>query len=103
MDALFLLAEIDPSDPAQNPIAKYANLGILVNLLTPLLISAAALIFGAMLLYMAFTYITAGGDPEKVAKAQQIGIYSVIGIVVVFLAYLLVKIVGFVLGVDIPI
>ena len=85
------------------PASRFANLGVLINILTPLLLTGAAVVFGAMLLYMAYTYLTAAGDPEKVAKAQQIGIYSFIGIVIVLLAYLLVKIVGFVLGVNIPI
>lgn len=39
------------------------------------------------LLYAAFLYVTAKGDPEKANNAKQIIIYAVIGLVVAALAY----------------
>lgn len=101
--SFFLLAQLDLSNPEVNPIAKLANIGTLVNLLTPLLMSGAALIFGGMLLLMAYKWMTAGSDQEQVAQARNIGTYAVLGIVIILSAYVLVKLIGFVLGIEIPI
>lgn len=40
-----------------------------------------------MILFAAFSYLTAGGDQAKVKKASQMLIYAVVGIVVAILAF----------------
>lgn len=46
-----------------------------------------------MVLYAAFLYLTAGGDPGGVKKASQALIYAIIGIVVSILAFSISKII----------
>lgn len=101
--SLFLLAQLDLTDPDVNPIARLSDIGTLINILSPLLMVGAALLFGGMLLLMAYKWMTAGSDQEQVAQARNIGTYAVLGLVIVLVAYLLVKIIGFVLGIEIPI
>ena len=103
MDSLFLLAQLDLRNPTTNPLVQWANLGTLINILTPLATIGAALLFGGMLLLMAYKILTAGGDAEQVAEGQRIGTYAVLGLAVVIFGYLLVKVIGFVLGINIPI
>lgn len=50
------------------------------------------------LLLSAYTFITAGGDPEKVGKARGYLLYAVIGVIVGVLAYGLVRFVQTQLG-----
>ncbi len=107
MNLLFLLAQTLTPTPYINattfPAARFGDIGTLVNILGPLLTTGAVIIFGGMLLFMAFKMLTAGSDEEQVSQARQIGTYAVLGIVIIITAYLLVKIVGFVLGINIPI
>jgi len=44
------------------------------------------IIAGIMILFAAFTYLTSGGDPEKVGSAKNQIIYAVVAIVVALLA-----------------
>ena len=108
MNLFFLFAQIlNTPSPYINattfPAARFANISTLTGLIAPLLMTGAALLFGGMLLLMAYKWLTAGSDQEQVAQARNIGTYAVIGIIVVLAAYVIVKIVGFVLGIEIPI
>jgi len=58
-----------------------------------LLISVVIIIFGA------FTYMTSGGNSDKINKAKGIIVYAVIGIIVALLARLVPSIVNFILSV----
>ena len=82
---------IDFSNPAVNPLAKISTIGHLLNVILPTLIIGAAVLLLLMLLYGAFTWITAGGSSENVAKAQKIMTYAILGLVLVILSFVLVK------------
>ena len=60
----------------------------------------AAFLFGGMFIFAGYTYLTAGGDPEKIKKAQSTATYASLGIVVIVVAYLIVKLVSFILGIN---
>jgi len=81
--------------------AKFTTIATLINVILPLLIIGAALIFLAMGLYGGFVWITAGGSQENLKKAQKIFTSSLIGIVIVVFAFVLVKLIGLILKVDI--
>jgi len=51
-------------------------------------------------IYGGFTWIFSFGNPEKVKKGQQIFVYAVIGLIIVFSAYILVSFLLNVLGVN---
>jgi hypothetical protein len=105
MNLLFLLLDTPTPfiNPTTFPAARFANLGILINILTPLLMVGGAVLFGGMLLFMAYKWLTAGSDEEQVNQARNIGTYAVLGIIIILTAYLAIKIIGYVLGVQIPI
>jgi hypothetical protein len=84
------------------PAAKFANIGVLMKVIMPLLTLGAALIFLAMLMYGGFTVLTAGGNPDNIAKAKKIITASGLGLILVISAYLIVKIVGIVFNVPVP-
>lgn len=89
--------------PSYYPSLKYFNnIGSLVNLLVPLAVLGAALIFLGMIFYAAFTLLTSQGDPEKVAQGRNIITYGVIGLIVIMMSFLAVKVIEFVLGIDLP-
>ena len=83
--------------------AKFSSFGTIVNVILPNLILGAAIIFLVMILYGAFTYITAGDNPKNVQKAQQIFIFSGIGLLIVALSYSAVFLITKVLNVNLPI
>jgi heme A synthase len=65
--------------------------------------TAGAIFFLAMLIYAAITFTTAGGNAEKTKKAQKILFSSIIGLVIVISAFLIVKIIEYVLQINLPI
>jgi len=81
--------------------AKFANIGTIINVILPLLTLGAALIFLVMALLGGFKWITSGGSQENLAKAQKIFTSSIIGLVIVIFAFVLVKIIGYVLQIQI--
>ncbi|HRN70149.1 MAG TPA: hypothetical protein PLS49_03095 [Candidatus Woesebacteria bacterium] len=90
-------------NPTTFPAARFGDINTLTGLMTPLLMTGAALLFGGMLLLMAYKWLTAGSDQEQVTQARNIGTYAVLGLILVLTAYVIVKIVGFILGINIPI
>lgn len=90
------------ADSGVNPLAKVSSLGSLINLAIPIITIVAALIFLFMLISGAFKYITAGDSPEQVKKAQSTFITAIIGLVIVVCAYLIVKLLGYIFKVDMP-
>jgi len=81
--------------------AKFTNLASFLNILLPLTMVGAALIFLAMALFGGFTWLTSGGSQENLAKAQKTFINAIIGLVIVIFAFVLTKVIGYMLNVDI--
>ena len=89
-------------NPTTFPAVRFANISVLLGVLIPLMYIVGGLIFGWMLIWSAYLIITAGGDPEKVQKAQQTATFAVIGIFVIIIAIVLVKLFGFITNIDFP-
>jgi len=85
------------------PSSRFANIGILVSIVAPVLVIGAVLVFLGMMIMVAWRIVNARGNAEEVAKAQGAAMFAVIGIVVVISAYLFIKLLEFILGVDFPI
>jgi FtsH-binding integral membrane protein len=81
--------------------AKFTNLASFLKILLPLTMVGAALIFLAMALFGAFTWLTSGGSQENLAKAQKTFINAIIGLVIVIFAFVFTKVIGYMLNVDI--
>jgi len=74
--------------------AKIDSMGKLLNVVLPLMLVGAALIFLAMSLYGAFMYLTHGDNPEGLKKAQSVIIFAVIGLFIVIVSFVAVQIIG---------
>lgn len=103
----YLLRMLQSPSPAPSgigchnfPPACITDLSTLSNLLLPLIYIGASLFLLGMLLFAGFTYLQAGDNPGNVKVAQQTASYAVLGIVIIVVAYGLVRLIAYVL--DIP-
>ncbi len=96
-----VLAQLDLANENVNPLAKFGNLASIVNLIVPLLMSGAAVVFFVMLLIGSYTYITSAGDTEAVKKAQKLFKFSLFGFGIVLVSFLAVRVLEIILQVDI--
>lgn len=78
---------IDPTSGSQNNLNLPVQL--LNRIITYFLIPALSVLAVASLVYGGVLYITAGADTEKAAKGKSVIIYSVIGILLIALSYLI--------------
>jgi len=89
-------------NPTTFPPAKISNLGTILNVILPLLQAGAGLLFLVMLLQAGFTWITAGDKADNLAKAQKRIIFAIIGLSIVVFSFLFVKILGYMLQINMP-
>lgn len=89
-------------NPTTFPAAKFRDLASLLNLIIPLIYVVAALTLLVMLFVGGYTLITAGGNPERVKKAQSIFTFAIAGFIIILLSYLIAKLIALVLKVDLP-
>ncbi len=94
-----LLAQVNFDNPNLFPPAKISTIGTLMNVIIPLLLLGAAFLFLIMGFVSGFNILTGGDNPDKIKKAQQSLGFSVLGIIIVICSFLVVKILGIVLGV----
>lgn len=93
---------VDFSKETVNPLAKFGNLAVILNVVIPTLVIGSGLVFLAAFLYGGFTVITAGGEPKNIEKAQSIIKYALIGLLIVVLSFLMMKVIEVVLNIDLP-
>jgi hypothetical protein len=89
---------IDPPDAVSR--IGYGNIGLntfLSNIVT-LIYMVAGIIFLFMFFIAGFTWLTAGGDKEKVGAAQKRMTNAVIGIVILAVAFLIARVIGQITG-----
>lgn len=79
---------------------NFKDISSVVNLITPLLSTGAAILFLGMLFYAGYVILTAGGSAENYQKAQKIATFAVIGLLIVVLAYVIVRLLSYLLGVQ---
>lgn len=90
------------ANPAVNPISRISTVSTLINVVVPLLMTVGGFIFLVMLLIGAFTYLTSAGQQEQLKKAQQTLSFAVLGLVIIIASFIIVKVIGIILKVDIP-
>jgi uncharacterized membrane protein YphA (DoxX/SURF4 family) len=91
---------IDFSQEGNFKPAKFSNLGILLNQVLPLLTTGAALVFLFIMLLAGFKILTHGDNPDEIKKAQQTIGFALLGLIIVILAFLIVRLIGAILKVD---
>jgi cell division protein FtsW (lipid II flippase) len=84
------------------PAAYFTSIGGIVNVLISVIMAIAGLVFGGMLLYSAYMVITAGGNPDNIETAKKTATYAILGIVIMFMAYTFVRLLAWMLNVDLP-
>lgn len=72
---------------------------VFVNIVTAA-VPAAGLVLFVILLFGGLSYMSAGDDPKKVSSAKQMITYAIIGMIVVAMAFLILKLVALFTGVD---
>lgn len=93
---------VDFSDPNNNPIAKFSSIGSFTNIMVPFMMIVGSLVALAMLLLGAYRYLTSEGNAEKIAKAQSVIIYAILGLFLIVASFILTRVIGTVLGVKMP-
>lgn len=101
LKSMFSYLAINLTDPNVNPTARFGSIGDVVLFFRPLILSAIALAFLGVLMYGGFTFLTAGGDSKKIAQANQIFLYAILGIAIVAVAGLAVQVIGSVFQVEV--
>lgn len=74
-------------------INRFINLGV------EALFVAAAIIFSFMVFYSALQWIMSGGEKEKIAAAKGRLFNAIIGITLLALSFLIISVIGYILGV----
>ena len=87
-------------NPTTFPASRFFSISSIVNIIVPLAMIAAALVLLLMLMLAALNWISAGGNPEKLEKARSKMKYALIGFVIIIASYLIVQVIGYMLGID---
>lgn len=77
----------NPLCPAKGPCDLPSIIGRVIRGLLGIVGTIALLMF----VYGGFTWMTAGGEPEKIKKAKGILVWSTLGLVVIFSSYVIVN------------
>jgi len=78
-----------------------ATIGEIISALLPYIFTIAGLALFVFLIIGGFGLLTSGGNPEKVKSAQGKITSAIIGFVIIFVSYWLVRILEIVFGIDI--
>ncbi len=89
-------------DPTQIGLpTKFSDLGGLISTFLPAVVTVAGMAAFVFLLIGGFRYLTAGGDEKAVADAAKIITNAVIGLVIIFVAWWVIRILETILGLNI--
>ena len=80
---------------------KFTNLASIINEALKYIFPFAGLILFFILIAGGFQFLTAAGNEESIKKASQKITYAIIGFVVIFVAFWLIKLLETVFGVEI--
>ena len=79
---------------------KFTNLGDIVSVLIPYIFGITGFILLLMIVFSGFQMLTSAGDPKTMESGQKRLMNSLIGFIIIFLAYWIVKFVGQMLGIE---
>ncbi|MCL5003916.1 MAG: hypothetical protein M1352_01440 [Patescibacteria group bacterium] len=87
--------------PSALGLSGFNDLGSVVSAFLPVIISLAGLALFAYLLLGGIKYLTSGGDDKALMEARKIITNAVIGMIIVFISFWIIRIVETVLGISI--
>jgi len=96
-----LAGEIMAAIPINQDVAQLQELETVFGNIVQALLALAGIVLFIMLLTGGFKYLTAGGDPKQVEAAQKTLTYAIAGLVLIALAYLILKLINVFTGVDV--
>lgn len=76
-----------------NPLGRGVTIATLLGRITRMVMGVSGSFALLMFVYGAFTWVTSGGNMDKVQKGKKIFTWATIGIVVIFGSYVLVSLV----------
>lgn len=91
--------ELSPGVTVQGPVTWATNIGAIITKLIPFLFAFAGIGLLLMLLSAGFAFLTSAGDAKKLEQGKQRLTYAIVGFLIIFVAYWIVQIAGFVFGI----
>lgn len=99
-----LHAQTPPSTPeftVPSPLrSEITDLSSLIDIMITFLLPFALVILFLMFVYAGFTFMTAHGEQDKINKAKGVMISSITGVILLLVAFFLVRILATVFGLD---
>lgn len=89
------------SNPAENSETALSNLEIIISRILGGLTTLSTIFFIIYFVLGTFGWITAGGDSSKINKARDEMIQGALGMIVVVVTYVLIGLVGNIIGLDV--
>lgn len=82
----------------QNGVATLACIPIVFNNVVDWAIALAGTVAVFFIIFAGFKFLTSGGDPKQVEGARKTLTYAIAGLIVVFLAFAIIKLIGIITG-----
>src|ERR1035437_2852414 len=82
----------------QNGVATLACIPIVFNNIVDWAIALAGTVAVFFIIFAGFKFLTSGGDPKQVEGARKTLTYAIAGLIVVFLAFAIIKLIGTIIG-----
>lgn len=82
----------------QNGVATLACIPIVFNNVVDWAIALAGTVAVFFIIFAGFKFLTSGGDPKQVEGARKTLTYAIAGLIVVFLAFVIIKLIGTITG-----
>ncbi|MBI4136429.1 hypothetical protein HY469_00040 [Candidatus Roizmanbacteria bacterium] len=80
---------------------RFSDIGDVITELIPITLSVAGLILFVMLIWGGYDFLFSGGDPGKIESGKTRIMHAIIGFIIVFVAYFLVQLLGYIFGFEI--
>ncbi len=95
-----VIGTLNPPAPVNSIGNGAQGINRILDTAVELIFMVAAVIVVFMFLYAAIEFITSAGDKDKVASARKRITFSVIGITILALTFLLLRVLGGILGIN---
>ncbi|MBU0998109.1 pilin [Patescibacteria group bacterium] len=98
----FDLTDLNRQFPLKDSITNrdITNLGDLISVLIPYIFGITGFILLLMIVFSGFQILTSAGNPKAMEAGQKRLVNAIIGFVIIFLSYWIVKLVGQMLGIE---
>ena len=90
-------------DTVFTPAGRFADFGALATTIVTILISFAGAISLIYIVMAGIKFVTSSGDEKKLASASSSLTYAIIGLAVTILAFVILQIVQYFIGSEVPI